>query len=125
MEFRSKFDKVWVQSGVPDFRGKSKLTKGMISFSLKLDSLDWSLMKHWQLQEAKNRLSEVIDKALSEGAQIVTRRGKETAVILSIEDFRRLSRPSGSLVDFFSQSPLKDVDLDLTRNMDSGRKIKL
>ena len=46
----------------------------------------------WQLQVAKARFSEVIDKALSEGPQIVTRRGKEEAVVVSIATFRDLER---------------------------------
>ena len=45
------------------------------------------MSKAWQLQEAKNRLSEVVEKALSQGPQVVSRRGKDTVVVLSIEDY--------------------------------------
>ena len=51
----------------------------------------------WQVQEAKARFSEFLDASLEEGPQIVTRRGVETAVLLPIEQWRRLSagaRPS-------------------------------
>lgn len=47
-------------------------------------------MAHWQVQEAKTRLSEVIEEAISKGPQIITRHSKERAVILSIEEYRSL-----------------------------------
>ena len=78
-------------------------------------------MQRWQLQEAKNKLSAVIDKALTDGPQIVTRRGVETVVILSAEKYRELVKPQNNLVDFFRKSPLKGVDLDIDRSKDSGR----
>jgi len=48
-------------------------------------------MHTWQLQEAKSRFSEVVDLTLSEGPQMVTRRGKDAVVILSVLDYRRMS----------------------------------
>ncbi len=78
-------------------------------------------MEHWQLQTAKNKFSEVIEKALHLGPQIVTRRGVETVVVLSIEDYRKLPRHKNSLVEFFNNSPLKGLDLDIERDKDSGR----
>lgn len=44
----------------------------------------------WQLQDAKARFSELIETSLREGPQVVTRRGVETAVVLPIEEWRRL-----------------------------------
>ena len=82
-------------------------------------------MQHWQLQEAKNKFSAVIDKALSDGPQIVTRRGVETVVILSAEQYRKLIKPQIGLVDFMKGSPLKGVDLDLDRDKDYAREIDL
>ena len=82
-------------------------------------------MQTWQLQEAKNRLSEVVDKALRQGPQMITRRGVETAVVLSLEEYRRLRKPDTDLVDFFQSSPLVGVDLDLERSRDTGREIDL
>jgi antitoxin Phd len=46
----------------------------------------------WQLHDAKARFSEFLDAALEKGPQIVTRRGVETAVLVPIEDWRRLQR---------------------------------
>ncbi|MBV9054522.1 MAG: type II toxin-antitoxin system Phd/YefM family antitoxin, partial [Hyphomicrobiales bacterium] len=53
----------------------------------------------WQLQDAKNRFSEVVQKARSEGPQIVTLRGKRAVVILSAVDYDRLTAGRRTLVD--------------------------
>lgn len=47
-------------------------------------------MTKWQLQDAKARFSELIDDTLEKGPQIVTRRGIDTAVVVSFEEWRRL-----------------------------------
>jgi prevent-host-death family protein len=70
----------------------------------------------WQLQEAKNKLSQVVDDALDKGPQIITRHGTEVAVVLSYEDYRRIVASRPRLVDFFRSSPLVGVDLDLSRD---------
>jgi prevent-host-death family protein len=44
----------------------------------------------WQLQEAKSRFSEFLNDALTKGPQVVTRRGVETAVLVPIEEWRRM-----------------------------------
>jgi antitoxin Phd len=79
----------------------------------------------WALQDAKNRFSELVDQAVQEGPQIVTRRGKETVVVLSVQEFRKLTTAPDSLVSFFRHSPLVGVELDLTRDTDTGREIVL
>jgi prevent-host-death family protein len=79
----------------------------------------------WALQDAKNRFSEVVEKAQTEGPQWVTRRGKESAVVMSIADYRALTETRGDLVDFFRKSPLAAADLDLRRDRDPGREVLL
>lgn len=79
----------------------------------------------WQLQEAKNQLSEVVRKAQSQGPQVITLHGTDAAVVVSAKDYGRLSRPKGKLVDFFRKSPLVGVELKLTRDEDTGRKVEL
>ena len=79
----------------------------------------------WQLQEAKNRLSEVVRKARSEGPQVITLHGNDAAVVVSAKDYGRLSRPRGKLVDFFRKSPLIGVELNLARDKDTGRRVDL
>lgn len=75
----------------------------------------------WQLQEAKNRLSEVIEEALRHGPQIITRRGVETAIVLSYGDYRKMLLSQKKLSAFFRESPLVGVDLDLSRDISATR----
>ena len=70
----------------------------------------------WQLQEAKNKLSEVIEEALEHGPQVITKRGRHTAVVLSYTDYRKMLLNQKKLSDFFRESPLAEVELDLTRD---------
>jgi antitoxin Phd len=82
----------------------------------------------WQVQTAKARFSEVFRLARTEGPQRITRQGKEGVVMISEEQYERLtvkSRQPKSLVQFFRESPLAGVELDLERNQDSGRDIEL
>lgn len=82
-------------------------------------------MIRWQLQDAKNRLSELVRKARDEGPQVITLRGRDAVVVVSANEFGKLSRPRGSLVEFFRKSPLAGVNLDLDRSRDTGRRIDL
>ena len=50
------------------------------------------MCRRWPVQDAKSKFSELLDTTLAEGPQIVTRRGVETAVLLPIEQWRRLER---------------------------------
>jgi len=54
----------------------------------------------WQLQQAKTRLSEVIEEAHSKGPQIITRHDTERAVILSIGDYRALVAHKPNLIEY-------------------------
>ena len=83
------------------------------------------MIEYWQLQEAKNRFSEVVEKALRNGPQIVRKRGVDTVVIVSVEEYRKLTRPKTTLVDFFRKCPLKGVELDLKRSKDLPREVDL
>ena len=83
-------------------------------------------MAKWQLQEAKNRLSEVVRKASDEGPQVITLRGDDAVVVVAADEYARLTRkPKGTLIDFFRKSPLGTVALDLARSGDKGRRIEL
>lgn len=81
--------------------------------------------REWQLQEAKNRLSQVVNSALHDGPQTITLRGKPTAVVVSFEEYRKLTLPRIGLSQFFRQSPLHDVELDLSRSADLPREVEL
>ena len=87
-----------------------------------------SLGQPWQLQTAKARFSELFRRARTEGPQVITRQGKEQVVMLPAEQFAQLTkrvRQRKSLVRFFAESPLTRVTLNLSRDADSGRDIKL
>jgi prevent-host-death family protein len=75
----------------------------------------------WQLQDAKNRLSEVVNLANERGPQIITRHGEEVAVVLSYDDWKKLAAKPGKLSEFFQSSPLKGliVERDKTALRDS------
>ena len=66
---------------------------------------------NWQLQDAKNRLSEVVKRARREGPQTVTVRGERAAVVLSPEDYDALTANRPTLVDHLLAGPLWDDDL--------------
>ena len=65
----------------------------------------------WQLQDAKNRFSEVVQRARKEGPQIVTLRGERAAVVLSAEAFDALTATRPSLVDHLLAGPLWPDDV--------------
>jgi antitoxin Phd len=65
----------------------------------------------WQLQEAKARFSELVQKALDEGPQTVTRRGQEAVVVLSIEDYKKLEARRPSLLEVLMSGPEGELEL--------------
>lgn len=82
----------------------------------------------WQIQSAKARFSEVFRRARSEGPQRITRQGKEGVVMVAEEQYDRLlgkAHQPKNLVQFFRQSPLVGVELDLERERDPGRDVEL
>ncbi len=81
--------------------------------------------REWQLQEAKNRLSQVLNSAIHDGPQTITLHGKPTAVVVSFEEYRKLIQPRTTLSQFFRQSPLFSVELDLIRSTDVSREVDL
>jgi antitoxin Phd len=82
-------------------------------------------VSNWQLQDAKARLSEVVKRAVQEGPQHITLHGVPAAVVLSEADYRRLQKRPRRFVDFIRNSPLKGVDLDMTRDRSLPRDIRL
>jgi antitoxin Phd len=82
----------------------------------------------WQLQTAKARFSELFRRARSEGPQLITRRDKEGVVMISDEQYQRLvgkAHQPQNLLQFFRESPLVGIELDLERDNDEGRDIEL
>ena len=78
----------------------------------------------WQLQEAKQRFSELVRQALDHGPQTVTRHGQETVVVISAADYRRMSGNRPDFKQFLLSGPDFD-ELDLERNKRPPRPVDL
>ena len=70
----------------------------------------------WQLQEAKNRFSQVVERAIKQGPQVITRHGVEAVIVLSYLEYRRMLLSQNKLSEFFRESPLAGAALDLSRD---------
>ena len=81
------------------------------------------MSKTWQLQEAKNHFSEVVDQALHNGPQTVTRHGREAVVVISADTYKKLTHHRTRLSTFFKNSPLRGIELDIERSNDTGREV--
>ena len=81
-------------------------------------------MTRWQVQEAKTRLSELIEKARTDGPQTITRHGAERAVVLSVEDYRSLVAHRPDFKAYLLGGP-KVEDFTTERERDTGRDIVL
>jgi prevent-host-death family protein len=87
---------------------------------------------HWQIQDAKQRFSEMIRAVASEGPQVITRHGEDVAVIVDIGEYRRLTRPGADLASILLGGPKLDDDIvgvfaeiEAERKADIGRAIDL
>lgn len=84
------------------------------------------MVRVWQIQEAKNKLSEMVEEAIQHGPQVISRRGAEIAVVLSYEEYLTLKKSKTNLAQFFLESPLRGSGLDLKRDRrPAGRDISL
>ena len=72
----------------------------------------------WTVAEAKAKFGEVIERARKEGPQTITRSGKEVAVIVSAEEWKRKTKRKGTLSEFFANSPLRGSGIDTERLKD-------
>jgi len=79
----------------------------------------------WAIAEAKARFSEMIDCALTDGPQTITRKGQKAVVVVSNEEWQRKTKRKGNLAEFFAASPLRGSDLKIGRSEDEPRAIKL
>jgi prevent-host-death family protein len=78
---------------------------------------------HWQLQEAKQRFSELIRSVEVDGPQFVTRHGEEVAVVIDIAEYRRLRGGGQDFKAFLQSAP--DVDLEINRSSAPARVVDL
>jgi prevent-host-death family protein len=81
--------------------------------------------EEWPVAAVKARLSEVIDRVISQGPQTITRNGRQVAVIVSVEEWERKTKRKGNLAEFFAASPLRNSGLRIERPKDGPREIDL
>jgi antitoxin Phd len=81
-------------------------------------------VRTWQIKDARANFSALVDKAIIEGPQIVTRNGKKAVVVVSAEEWMRRERRRGDLVDFFANSPLREEEIEIERQRDYPREIE-
>ena len=67
---------------------------------------------NWQVQEAKQRFSELVRRTLEEGPQVVTRHGEEVVVVVAAEEYRRSQALGASFKEFLLAGPHAELDLD-------------
>ncbi len=79
----------------------------------------------WQLQEAKSKFSQLVEDAMHKEPQIVTKHGDKAVVVLSFEEYTKITKPEKDLVKFLRDSPLAEVSLEITRDKDTPRDISL
>lgn len=77
----------------------------------------------WTVADARARFSEVIDRALSDGPQTITRDGRRAVVVVAADEWERKIRRKGNLAEFFAASPLGDSGLTIERTKDGPREI--
>ena len=79
----------------------------------------------WTVAEAKAKFSEIIERAMSDGPQTITRNGREAAVVVGVEEWQRKTIRVGNLAEFFAESPLRESGLKIRRLKGRPRKINL
>jgi prevent-host-death family protein len=89
-------------------------------------------LDHWQIQDAKQRFSEMIRAVTSEGPQVITRHGEDVAVVVDISEYHRLTRPSADLAGILLGGPKFDdstadvfTEIEAERKADFGRAVEL
>jgi prevent-host-death family protein len=87
---------------------------------------------HWQIQDAKQRFSEMIRAVTSKGPQVITRHGEDVAVVVDIGEYRRLTRPAKDLASILLGGPKLDdsaadvfSEIEAERKADFGRTLDL
>jgi prevent-host-death family protein len=80
---------------------------------------------NWTVAEAKAKFSEIIERAMSEGPQTITRKGRTAAVVVGAEEWQRKTKRAGNLAEFFAGSPLRGSGLKVIRSKAKPRKIDL
>ena len=92
----------------------SLMTRMTMMTSMRLGGLVMG-SQSWTVAEAKAKFSEIIEKAMSEGPQTITRKGRTAAVVVGAEEWQRKTKRVGNLAEFFAASPLRGSGLKLLK----------
>lgn len=79
----------------------------------------------WTIDDAEARFGELIERALSEGPQVITQNGRSTAVVVSADEWQVGHERRGTLAEFFRASPLSGSELAVDRRNDPPRDVEL
>jgi prevent-host-death family protein len=79
----------------------------------------------WSVAQAKARFREVVDRALKQGPQAITRNGRPAVVVVSVEEWTRKTGRKGTLAEFFAASPLRGSRLEIERAQGGARQVEL
>ena len=82
-------------------------------------------MHYWPLQNAKAQLSEVVRMTFREGPQGISVRGQEQVVLITKDMYDNFTNKNKSFFDFMSSSPLKNLEIDTTRDKSVIRNFSL
>ncbi len=102
----------------------SLMTRMTMMTSMRLGGLVMG-SQSWTVAEAKAKFSEIIEKAMSEGPQTITRKGRTAAVVVGAEEWQRKTKRVGNLAEFFAASPLRGSGLKVRRLKERPRKTNL
>ena len=79
----------------------------------------------WQVQDAKQRFSELLRSAHADGPQIITRHGNDAVVVVDAVEWARKVKRTGNLTEFFAASPLRGSGIKLSWRKERPRKVDL
>ena len=78
----------------------------------------------WKLQDAKEKFSQIVEDALKSGPQFVTRRGHKAVVVVSVDEYEKLTSKKPTLKEFLLNCPKIDNDFEFERQKDYSRSIE-
>lgn len=82
-------------------------------------------MRNWSLQNAKARFNELVKCAISNGPQNITEHGKSAVIVMSRQEYDKLTKSKISFVNFMRKSPLVGLELSFKRDKSLTKEIDL
>jgi prevent-host-death family protein len=92
---------------------------------MQLDYNTFAICTSYLCAFPKAKFSEMIERAMSEGPQTITRKGRTAAVVVGAEEWQRKTKRVGNLAEFFAASPLRESGLKVRRLKERPRKFNL